>query len=141
MFEPQYKAYYESLKNRDHRTGTTTQALPIQPADLKIIFAYLDNPQTAKVLTETRRLYFKAFSTTAFALWTRYVILEICLSFLANSVLYRNDELVNLQSKHVGKPQRSNTGIDFIEFHLIFRKTNKDPTKGKGLIIFSVFRC
>ncbi|KAK6984406.1 hypothetical protein R3P38DRAFT_2806593 [Favolaschia claudopus] len=46
------------------------------------------------------------------------------------STLRNNDELVNLQFKDVKMDLRSKTGIPYHEFSLIFRKTNKDPTKG-----------
>ncbi|KAJ7456105.1 hypothetical protein FB451DRAFT_1564714 [Mycena latifolia] len=111
VFESGFKTYYESLKNRHNRTGTATQALPMLPADLKIIMEYLDSEEAIKYFSVTQRLYFKAFATTAFTLWTR------------------NDELVNLQFKHVKLDLRSLTGIPYHEFSLIFRKTNKDPTK------------
>jgi hypothetical protein len=42
------------------------------PKDLKIIMDYLDGAEASQALSETRRLYFKAFSSTAFTLWTRY---------------------------------------------------------------------
>ncbi|KAF7333246.1 hypothetical protein MSAN_02426700 [Mycena sanguinolenta] len=113
VFESGFKTYYESLKNRDNRTGTSTQALPMLPADLKIILGYLDTDEAIKHFTVTQRLYFKAYVTTAFALWTR------------------NDELVNLQFKHVKLNMKSHSGIPYHEFTLIFWKTNKDPTKGK----------
>jgi len=45
-------------------------------------------------------------------------------------ILCRNDELINLQVKHVKALQVSSTGHPYIEFILVFRKTNKDPTKG-----------
>ncbi|KAK7016515.1 hypothetical protein R3P38DRAFT_2785719 [Favolaschia claudopus] len=111
VFESGFKTYYESLKNRHNRTGTATQALPMLPADLKVIMTYLDSDEGAKAFTVTQRLYFKAFASTAFTLWTR------------------NDELVNLQFKDVKMDLRSKTGIPYHEFSLIFRKTNKDPTK------------
>ncbi|KAJ6533640.1 hypothetical protein B0H19DRAFT_1081055 [Mycena capillaripes] len=111
VFESGFKAYYESLKNRHNRTGTATQALPMLPADLKIIMEYLDSGEAIKYFTVTQRLFFKAFATTAFTLWTR------------------NDELVNLQFKDIKLNLRSKTGIPYHEFSLIFRKTNKDPTK------------
>ncbi|KAJ7488522.1 hypothetical protein B0H11DRAFT_2230062 [Mycena galericulata] len=111
VFESGFKTYYESLKNRHNRTSTTTQALPMLPADLKIIMEYLDSEEAIKYFTVTQRLYFKAFVTTAFTLWTR------------------NDELINLQFKDIKFNLQSPTGIPYHEFSLIFRKTNKDPTK------------
>ncbi|KAJ7645104.1 hypothetical protein DFH06DRAFT_1333400 [Mycena polygramma] len=112
VFESGFKTYYESLKNRHNRTSTATQALPMLPADLKLIMEYLDSEEAIQHFTVTQRLYFKAFVTTAFALWTR------------------NDELVNLQYKDIKFNQLSHTGISFHQFSLIFRKTNKDPNKG-----------
>jgi hypothetical protein len=49
----------------------------------------------------------------------------------------RNDELINLQFKDIKLNLRSKTGIPYHEFSLIFRKTNKDPTKG----VFFVLQC
>ncbi|KAJ7764056.1 hypothetical protein DFH07DRAFT_770705 [Mycena maculata] len=105
---PVFESGYESLQNCHNRTSTATQALPMLPADLKMIMEYLDSTEAIKYFTVTQRLYFKAFLTTAFTLWTR------------------NDELINLQSKDI---LRSATGIPYHEFALIFHKTNKDPTK------------
>ncbi|KII85744.1 hypothetical protein PLICRDRAFT_178074 [Plicaturopsis crispa FD-325 SS-3] len=113
VFEGKYKAYYESLKNRDNRTSTTTQALPMLPQDLKVIMDYLDSPQCVSEMPLTKRLYFKAFATTAFCLWTR------------------NDELINLQHKDVRRNQVSLTGCEYTDIRLGFRKTNKDPNKSQ----------
>ncbi|KAF7342137.1 hypothetical protein MVEN_01801400 [Mycena venus] len=96
VFESGFKTYYESLKNRHNRTSTATQALPMLPADLKVIMEYLDSPEAIKYFTVTQRL---------------------------------NDELINLQFKDIKLNLRSKTGIPYHEFSLIFRKTNKDPTK------------
>jgi hypothetical protein len=41
------------------------------PKDLEIIMQYLDSEEAIRELGETKRLYFKAFATTAFSLWTR----------------------------------------------------------------------
>ncbi|KAJ3752488.1 hypothetical protein EV360DRAFT_88707 [Lentinula raphanica] len=111
VFETDYRAYYESLKNRENRTSTYTQALPMLPADLKILFDYLDSCGGREEFTLTQSLYFKAFSSTAFNLWTR------------------NDELIHFMVKDLKLNLVSNTGVSYIEFHLIFRKTNKDPNK------------
>jgi hypothetical protein len=46
-------------------------------------------------------------------------------------VYIRNDELVNLQFKDIKLDLRSRTEIPYHEFSLIFRKTIKDPTKGR----------
>lgn len=71
VFESDFKAYFESLKNWDNRTGTATQALPMLPKDLKVLMNYLDSDEGVSGMSLTRRLYFKAFATTAFTLWTR----------------------------------------------------------------------
>ncbi|KAK6969226.1 hypothetical protein R3P38DRAFT_3337142 [Favolaschia claudopus] len=102
VFESGFKTYYESLKNRHNRTGTATQALPMLPVDLKVIMTYLDSDEGAKAFTVTQRLYFKAFASTAFTLWTR------------------NDELMDLRSK---------TGIPYHEFSLISVKLIKTRPK------------
>ncbi|KAE9390676.1 hypothetical protein BT96DRAFT_945947 [Gymnopus androsaceus JB14] len=111
VFEADYRVYYELLKNRENRTGTSTQALPMLPKDLKILFDYLDSPEGRKKFTLTQQLYFKVFASTAFNLWTR------------------NDELINFVFKDLKLALVSDNGICYIEFRLIFRKTNKDPTK------------
>jgi len=49
--------------------------------------------------------------------------------------LYSNDEVINLQMKHIKGGQVSPTGIPYLEFILIFRKTNKDPNKGEFQIV------
>ncbi|KAJ7832509.1 hypothetical protein B0H13DRAFT_2370907 [Mycena leptocephala] len=119
VFESGFKTYYESLKNHQNRTGTATQALPMLPSDLKIIMKYLDSEEAIKYFTVTQWLYFKVFVTTAFTLWTR------------------NDELINLQFKDVKLNLRSKTGIPYDVFSLIFRKTNKDPTKVQKYMVQS----
>jgi hypothetical protein len=43
VFESDFKAYFESLKNHDNRTGTSMQALPMLPKDLKTIIDFLDS--------------------------------------------------------------------------------------------------
>ncbi|KAJ3759479.1 hypothetical protein EV360DRAFT_69470 [Lentinula raphanica] len=113
VFETDYRTYYESLKNRENRTSTFTQALPMLPADLKILFAYLDSSSGCREFTLTQCLYFKAFASAAFNLWTRT----------------RNDELIHFMVKDLKLGLVSETGVPYIEFRLIFRKTNKDPNK------------
>ena len=71
VFEQKYRNYYDSLKNRKNRTETVEQSLPMLPADLKVIMDYLDSPAAISKYSETRRLLFKAYVTTAFTLWTR----------------------------------------------------------------------
>ncbi|KAJ6590770.1 hypothetical protein B0H10DRAFT_1961038 [Mycena sp. CBHHK59/15] len=57
--------------SRTTLNSTATQALPMLPADLKIIMEYLDSEEAIKYFTLTKRLYFKVFITTTFTLWTR----------------------------------------------------------------------
>ena len=71
VFEPNYKVYFKSLKNWNKHMGTSTQALPMLPADLKVLMEYLDSNEATRELGETKCLYFRAFATTAFSLWTR----------------------------------------------------------------------
>lgn len=61
------------------------------PKDLKTIIEYLNCDEAVSHIIETRRLYFKAFATTAFALWTRCVLLLagcflVVLTFISMSV-------------------------------------------------------
>lgn len=70
VFQYQYRTYFESLNNKD-RSAVTVQAKAMLPDDLRILFEYLDSPQGLKTFTDMQRLYFKAFSLTAFTLWTR----------------------------------------------------------------------
>ncbi|KAF8326289.1 hypothetical protein F5887DRAFT_1084601 [Amanita rubescens] len=117
VFQSDFKTYYESLKNRENRTGTVIQALPMFPKDFKVIMDYLDGKEGSDKVSVTRRLYFKAFATTAFALWTR------------------NEELINLRFGNVKLCQESATGKLYHEFQLVFRKTNKDPNKAQTYFI------
>jgi len=71
VFDPEYKVYFESLKNRSKRTGASTQALPMLPADLKVLMEYLGSDEAMRELGKTKCVYFRAFATTAFCLWTR----------------------------------------------------------------------
>lgn len=71
MFEAEYSVYYESLKNRSRRTDISTQALPMLPFDIAVIMHWLDSPECVGKFSEMKHLYFKAFATTAFALWAR----------------------------------------------------------------------
>src|SRR6266446_9150122 len=70
VFEQKYWNYYDSLKNCKNYTETAEQSLPMLPADLKVIMDYLDSPEGISKYSETRRLFFKAYGTTAFTLWT-----------------------------------------------------------------------
>ena len=65
VFENNFKAYFESLKNHENQTAVSTQALPMLPKDLKIIMDYLDGAEERQALSEAHRLYFKAFLSTA----------------------------------------------------------------------------
>ena len=76
VYQTDYRTYYESLKNRENRTGIATQALPMFPKDLKVIMDFLDGSEAAEQIPLTRRLYFKAFATTAFTLWTRSALVQ-----------------------------------------------------------------
>ncbi|KIM83636.1 hypothetical protein PILCRDRAFT_7050 [Piloderma croceum F 1598] len=58
VFDGEYQAYFELLKNRDKRTSMSTQALPMLPQDLKVIMAYLDSDEARENMSETKRLYF-----------------------------------------------------------------------------------
>jgi hypothetical protein len=127
VFESDFKAYYESLKNRDNRTRTSAQALPMLPKDLKMIIDFLDSPDAAEHISLTKRLYFKAFATTAFTLWARFGQ-SISKWIRYTNRAFRNDELINLRIKDV-RHCVSPAGTPFLEFRLVFRKTNKDPTK------------
>ncbi|KAF8325729.1 hypothetical protein F5887DRAFT_1085236 [Amanita rubescens] len=108
---PDFKTYYESLKNRENRTGTVIQALPMFPKDFKVIMDYLDGKEGSDKVSVTRRLYFKAFATTAFALWTR------------------NEELINLRFGNVKLCQESATGKLYMNSSLFFEKQIRTQTK------------
>jgi hypothetical protein len=130
VFDPDYKFYFELLKNRDKRTGTSTQALPILPKDLKVIVNYLNSQEAIDELSETKCLYFKAFATTAFTLWTRYVSFQFSnLRSHLSSSTDRNDELINLQVKDIQRDCVSLRNCSYHDITLVFCKTNKDPTK------------
>ncbi|EMD33028.1 hypothetical protein CERSUDRAFT_99044 [Gelatoporia subvermispora B] len=110
VFEIDFATYFESLKHRDERTSTTKRALPMLPDDLRIIMRWLDS-QGQVEFGVTRCLYFKAFATTGFCLWTR------------------NNELVGLRGENIKPHQVSSTGIEYHDFILRIRKTNADNTK------------
>ncbi|KAF4591297.1 hypothetical protein EYR40_009900 [Pleurotus pulmonarius] len=112
VFQSDFKVYFESLKNRQNRTATVVQALPMLPADMKVIMNYLDTSEGEKEISEVRRLCWKAFAMTSFCLWTR------------------NEELINFKYGDVRMCQESAAGELYHEFDIVFRKTNKDPTKG-----------
>lgn len=109
-------------------TGTSTQALPMLLKYLKTITDFLDSPDATKHISITKWLYFKAFTMTAFTLWTR---LGQCMYSWIHytNCAFRNDELINLRIKDV-RHCILPAGIPFLEFQLVFRKTNKDPTNG-----------
>jgi hypothetical protein len=54
VFETDFRTYYESLKNRENRTGMATQALPMFPKDFKVIMDYLDGKEAADEISLTR---------------------------------------------------------------------------------------
>lgn len=99
------------------------------PSDLVVIMGWLDSPECIEGMSELRRLYFKAFATSAFALWARYVKSD-CYHSLIDQNMNSNEELVNLQAQHIRLGQVSSSGCAYTEFRLVFRKTNKDATKG-----------
>lgn len=99
------------------------------PSDLVVIMGWLDSPECIEGMSELRRLYFKAFATTAFALWARYIKSD-CYHSLIDQNMNSNEELVNLQAQHIRLGQVSPSGCPYTEFRLVFRKTNKDATKG-----------
>lgn len=68
-----FRTYFESLKNWENKTGIAIQSLPMFPKDLRVIMDYLDGEGGEKQFSLTWKLYFKAFATTAFTLWTRSV--------------------------------------------------------------------
>ena len=77
VFDPEFKTYFESLKNREKRTGISKQALPMLPKDLTVIMEYLASEPGLTELGETQCLYFQAFASTAFCLWTRCVFCNL----------------------------------------------------------------
>ena len=123
----------------DKCMSTSTQAMPMLPQDFKTIMAYLDGFEAHQNMVETKRLYFKAFATTVFCLWTWYAFAFHVPTLFWPVLLHSNDKLINLQMKHVKALQVSMTGHPYIEFTLAFCKTNKDPHKGKFKNDFSVW--
>lgn len=118
------------LKNRDRRTSTTTQSLPMLPKDLKIIVDFLDQDEDIHI---TRKLCFKAFASTVFCLWTRYTSSSLPQTAcpLRLTLVSRNEELINMQFRDVKPCQYNEDGEWYAKFTLLYRKTNKDPDKGK----------
>ncbi|KAI0056179.1 hypothetical protein BV25DRAFT_1921184 [Artomyces pyxidatus] len=111
VFYPEYKVYYESLKRRQLKTGILHQATPMLPKDLKIILDYFSTPEASSRFSQTKILFFSAFATTAFNLWTR------C------------DELIHLPAKDMlFIDSNSSDEESHIRFDLIFRKTNQNSS-------------
>ncbi|KAF9489984.1 hypothetical protein BDN71DRAFT_1435024 [Pleurotus eryngii] len=52
VFQSDFKVYFESLKNRQKRTATVVQALPMLPADMKVLMDYLDTSEASKNIAE-----------------------------------------------------------------------------------------
>lgn len=73
MCDSSIREFVESIKKRDLRTRDKNRAQAIFPSDLKAAFEYLDSEAGMSEYTETERLFFKGFSTTAFRLMGRYV--------------------------------------------------------------------
>jgi hypothetical protein len=71
VHQPKFNAYFKALQNRDCQTGETVQALPMQLEDLTVMHTCLDSNSS---FTEVQRLFFKAFSSLAFSLWTRFAL-------------------------------------------------------------------
>jgi len=63
-----------SIRHTLSHSRTTTDVLehlPMLPKDLEIIMQYLNSEEAIQELRETKHLYFKAFVTMAFSLWTQ----------------------------------------------------------------------
>ena len=84
MFYGDYNAYLNSLKSRSKHTNTSMHALPMLLKDLKTSITYLDGDSCLKNMPKTKQLYFQAFTTTSFTLWTWYVV-----PFSISYIMYR----------------------------------------------------
>jgi hypothetical protein len=73
VFDLSYAAYHESLKKEYQRTGDPNHSLPMLPKDLEKMFAYADREFELGKITKTQYLFWKAFASISFTLWTRYV--------------------------------------------------------------------
>lgn len=69
MYDTTYAQYLTSLKNRENRTGTVKRAVPIRPDDLTIMNKYVEESGKFSL---TQILWWKAYGSTAFKLWSRY---------------------------------------------------------------------
>ncbi|KAI0060282.1 hypothetical protein BV25DRAFT_1917898 [Artomyces pyxidatus] len=114
VFDPDYMAYHEALKRRHLQESPPKKAIAILPADMKRMLDYLCSPDAAELFTTTKRLFFSAFATTAFALWTR------C------------DELIHLPAENMTLHALENKQ-PYFAFDLVFRKTNHDGSQAHTL--------
>ena len=123
--------------------AVSTQALPMLPKDLKIIMDYLDGAEARQALSETCRLCFKAFLSTAFTLWTRYaawmnltislfLINLVWTSGMMNSSIFSINTSTHLKDPHQGlhtmrftlcsgKPIKIQQKVSTVTFQKIFK--------------------
>jgi hypothetical protein len=71
VFDLSYSAFHESLKKEYQRSGDPCHSLPILPKDLEKMFAFADHALDQKKISKTQHLFWKAFASISFTLWTR----------------------------------------------------------------------
>ena len=105
---PAITKFVDSCKTEDNRTGVTIRAIPLYLPDMTQMVAYLtsDESTAAQLFTKAERLWFLAFSTTAWTLWTR------C------------DELIKLRGRDIQEVKWED-GRPCMRITLTFRKTNQ----------------
>jgi hypothetical protein len=71
VFDLTYSALHESLKKEYQRSGDSNHSLPMLPKDIEKMFAFADAAVEQGKLTKTQCLFWKAFVSISFTLWTR----------------------------------------------------------------------
>jgi hypothetical protein len=75
VFDLSYSAYHKLLKKEYHRTNESAHSLPMLPKDLRGMFERMDHQLMLGNITKTQALFWKAYATISFTLWTRYAML------------------------------------------------------------------
>jgi hypothetical protein len=124
VFESSYATFYESLKKAHGKSGESSHSLAMLPTHLEKIKAWIES--NASTIPVAKILFWYAFSSLGFTLWTRYVDAvnhERCRLTVSD----RNEELCNLTWAMVETDDVDpNDGTPYHQYTLTFRKTNQD---------------
>ncbi|GBE89867.1 hypothetical protein SCP_1701930 [Sparassis crispa] len=71
VFDLSYSSFHESLKKEYQRSSDSSHSLPMLSKNIEKMFAYADHACSSKKISKTQQLFWKAFVSIAFTLWTR----------------------------------------------------------------------